>query len=61
VTNRSLRFSWSARVYTIVVALVVVLGVETAVPAPIRVTIEPGMTWGPADAPVTIIEFSDYQ
>jgi len=61
VTNRSLRFSWSARVYTIVVALIVALGVETAVPAELRVTIEPGMTWGPADAPVTIIEFSDYQ
>jgi hypothetical protein len=61
VTNRPLRFPWSARVYTIVVALVVALGVETAVPAPIRVTIEPAMTWGPADAPVTIIEFSDYQ
>jgi protein-disulfide isomerase len=61
VTNRSLRFSWSARVYTIVVALIVALGVETAVPAPMRVTIEPGMTRGPADAPVTIIEFSDYQ
>jgi protein-disulfide isomerase len=61
VTNRSLRFPWSARVYTIVVALVVALGVETAVPAPIRVTIEPGMTLGPADAPVTIVEFSDYQ
>lgn len=61
MTSRSLRFPWSARVYTIVVAAVVALGVETAVPASLRVTIEPGMTRGAADAPVTIIEFSDYQ
>ena len=57
----SLRVRWSARVYTIVVAASLALTVGVAVPAPLRVTIEPGMSKGPADAPVTIVEFSDYQ
>ena len=33
----------------------------TATPTSTRLTIEPFMTKGPADAPVTIVEFSDYQ
>jgi len=35
--------------------------VESQGPAPMRLTLEPSMMKGPAGAPVTIIEFSDYQ
>jgi protein-disulfide isomerase len=38
-----------------------VLGFGIAAAAPMRVTIEPMMVTGPANAPVTILEFSDYQ
>ena len=56
----SLRSRWSVRVYTIV--LVSILGLTiTGAASPIRITIEPTMTKGPASAPVTIVEFSDYQ
>ena len=51
----------SARVYTIVIAFSLALTITTAVPAQLRVTIEPVMAKGPTDAPVTIVEFSDYQ
>jgi hypothetical protein len=54
-----LRSSWWVRVYTIVAVAILLLTSATA--APIRITIEPVMTKGPAGAPVTIIEFSDYQ
>jgi protein-disulfide isomerase len=47
------------RVYTIV--LVSIFTVTTATATPLRITLEPMMTKGPANAPVTIIEFSDYQ
>jgi protein-disulfide isomerase len=47
------------RVYTIVLACILAIGSAGA--APIRVTAEPTMTKGPAGAPVTIVEFSDYQ
>jgi hypothetical protein len=48
------------RVYTIV--FVSILAITSAgAAAPIRITVEPAMTKGPAGAPVTIIEFSDYQ
>lgn len=48
------------RVYTIVfVSILAITGSGLA--APIRITIEPTMMKGPAGAPVTIIEFSDYQ
>lgn len=53
------RSPWSVRVYTIV--LVSTLITITASAAPIRITIEPTMTKGLTNAPVTIIEFSDYQ
>ena len=53
------RSPWSVRVYTIV--LVSSLIVTSATAAPVRVTVEPMMTKGPASAAVTIIEFSDYQ
>jgi hypothetical protein len=47
------------RVYTIV--LFSSLIVTSAAATPVRITIEPTMTKGPAGAPVTIVEFSDYQ
>jgi protein-disulfide isomerase len=60
VNTRSLRLQRSARVYTNVVVFILLLTITVA-PAQTRLTIEPVMTKGPADAPVTIIEFSDYQ
>ena len=52
----------SARVYTILLgcALALALGAGRA-PAQVELTVMPFMTKGPADAPVTIVEFSDYQ
>jgi hypothetical protein len=47
------------RVYTIL--LVSTVGLAIAGAAPVRITMEPTMIKGPATAPVTIIEFSDYQ
>lgn len=47
------------RVYTIV--LISIVTVTLAAAAPLRITVEPTMTKGPANAPVTIVEFSDYQ
>jgi hypothetical protein len=52
------------RVYTIraallVLTLVLVGGAGAQVPGDI--TVEPTMVKGPAGAPVTIVEFSDYQ
>ena len=53
------------RVYTIRVVLLV-LTLAVARPAPAvemigNITVEPTMVKGPATAPVTIVEFSDYQ
>ena len=56
---RSLRSPWSVRVYTIL--LVSIVGFAIASAAPVRVTVDPTMVKGPVAAPVTIIEFSDYQ
>jgi hypothetical protein len=55
-----LRSLWSVRVYTIVLVSILVI-TSAGAGAPIRITVEPTMTRGPAGAPVTIIEFSDYQ
>ena len=59
MTPRSLRSPWFVRVYTIL--LVSTVGLAIAGAAPVRITMEPTMIKGPATAPVTIIEFSDYQ
>jgi hypothetical protein len=60
VNPGSLRSPWSVRVYTIVLVSILLL-TSDGIAAPIRITIDPAMTKGPAGAPVTIIEFSDYQ
>jgi hypothetical protein len=60
VNPGSLRSPWSVRVYTIVLISILVL-TSAGAAAPIRITVEPTMMKGPAGAPVTIIEFSDYQ
>lgn len=52
------------RVYTILAALGLVLATALALApalAQIELTVAPAMTQGPAQAPVTIVEFSDYQ
>ena len=43
------------------IALAMTLWVSACSGQPITVTIDPVMSRGPADAPVTIVEFSDYQ
>lgn len=53
-----------ARVYTVRAAAGLLFAAWTAVATaqePPRVTVDPAMTRGPADAPVTIIEWSDYE
>jgi uncharacterized protein YraI len=66
VVNR-VRFTSARRsgVYTIrtacLVALVLVLAGVASAQTPAEVTVEPSMVKGPATAPVTIVEFSDYQ
>ena len=59
MTLRSVRSPWSVRVYTILIVSTVGFAITGA--APVRITMEPTMIKGPATAPVTIIEFSDYQ
>ncbi|MEK7701506.1 MAG: hypothetical protein AAB418_05820 [candidate division NC10 bacterium] len=52
----------SPRVYTIVLACAFALAPGAGhAPAQVQLTVTPFMTRGPADAPVTIVEFSDYQ
>ncbi len=50
----------SPRVYTIILACALVL-VAAQAPAQVELTVAPFMAKGPADAPVTIVDFSDYQ
>jgi protein-disulfide isomerase len=38
-----------------------VLLAASPAPAEVEITFDPAMVRGPADAPVTIIEFADYQ
>lgn len=49
-----------ARVYYSLLALLLAL-VEGSADAQVGLTITPAMTKGSATAPVTIVEFSDYQ
>jgi protein-disulfide isomerase len=60
VNSGSLRSPWSVRVYTIVAASILACTL-TATAAPVRITVEPTMIKGSLKAPVTIVEFSDYQ
>jgi len=50
----------SPRVYYIVFACALVFSAAEA-PAQVELTVAPFMAKGPADAPVTIVDFSDYQ
>ena len=50
----------SSRVYTIILACALVFAAADA-PAQVEITVAPFMVKGPAGAPVTIVEFSDYQ
>lgn len=50
----------SPRVYTIILACALVFAAAEA-PAQVELTVTPFMAKGPADAPVTIVDFSDYQ
>ena len=50
----------SARVYTILLGCALVFAPADA-PAQVELTVAPFMAKGPADAPVTIVDFSDYQ
>jgi hypothetical protein len=59
VNTGSLRLAWSARVYTI--ALAATLALAAPAPAQTAIAIEPMMTKGAMTAPVTIVEYSDYQ
>ena len=65
VKRASLSARRSARVYyrfCVVPLLLVVLALGAAsAPAQVELTAHPSMVKGPAGAPVTIIEFSDYQ
>jgi len=51
------------RVYIIPAAppLLLLAAAACAAPTPRELTIDPVMVKGPAEAPVTIVEFSDYQ
>lgn len=51
------------RVYTRAAALIIALLTTLAAPlaAQVDLSIDPAMTKGPAQAPVVIVEFSDYQ
>jgi protein-disulfide isomerase len=45
----------------LVAAVLAVTGLALGAAAQVHLTVEPFMTKGPATAPVTIVEFSDYQ
>lgn len=53
------RLTRSTPVYALMALTALVAGGSAA--AQVHITIDPVMTKGPAEAPVTIVEFSDYQ
>jgi hypothetical protein len=59
VNTGSLRLS--ARVYTTLVVVLAVLRLAVLADARAQITEDPMTTKGPEGAPVTIVEFSDYQ
>lgn len=73
VSSRSVRArAFRPRCRAAVYYIVVLVGLAGAAPllpglgwapaaAQVELTIDPAMVRGPADAPVTIVEFSDYQ
>jgi protein-disulfide isomerase len=61
VAHVSHRFVCWRRVYSILGACALTVLAAAPAAAPVDVTITPGMVRGPATAPVTIVEFSDYQ
>ena len=60
MNSGSLRSPWCVRVYTIIAASFLACSL-TATAAPVRITLEPAMIKGSPNAPVTVVEFSDYQ
>jgi hypothetical protein len=48
-------------VYTIALPLLLLAVTVAPLRAQVRLSLDPVMTRGPADAPVTIVEFTDYQ
>jgi hypothetical protein len=56
-----LRSPWSARVYTILGMFILAVTTVAGAPAQPRVSIDATQTKGPETAPVTIVEFSDFQ
>jgi protein-disulfide isomerase len=63
VTGQAARTTLSRRVYYIAAVLLALAVARGASPASgqVELTITPTMVKGSADAPVTIVEFSDYQ
>ena len=66
ITRVSLSLHWSPRVYyrsfVVVLSLLVVAALGASrTDGQVELTVHPSMVKGPAGAPVTIVEFSDYQ
>ena len=55
------RVPWSPRVYYIVAGVIALALWAGVGGAQMRLTVAPSMVKGALDAPVTVVEFSDYQ